>query len=46
MIKAMQMICGFVMVLDLIGFFLQGDIHCLLLAGVMFICLDYWMRWE
>lgn len=46
MIKAMQMICGFVMVLDLIVFFTQGSIAHLLLAGLMGLCFDYWMRRE
>lgn len=34
MVKAMKMICGFVIVLDLIGFFMLGGIHYLLLAGI------------
>ena len=44
MVKAMQIICGFAMVLDLTVFFMQGSVFHLLLAGMMFMCFDYWMR--
>lgn len=44
MIKIMQIFCFFAMLLDLIMFFTQGSICHLLLAGVMFVCFDYWMK--
>ena len=44
MVKAMQIICAFAMILDLIVFFTQGSVFHLFMAGLMFMCLDYWMR--
>ena len=46
MVKAMQMICCFAIVLDLITFFMQGDIRYLFMAGIMFVCFISWMRRE
>lgn len=44
MIKSMQIICFLAMILDLIVFFTQGSVCHLLMAGVMFVCFDYWMN--
>ena len=44
MIKLMQIFCFVATFLYLIMFFTQGSIYHLLLAGVMFVCFDYWMK--
>ena len=43
MVKAMQIICGLAMVLDLMVFFMQGSGFHLFMAVMMFMYLDYWM---
>lgn len=42
MSRLMQIFCLLAMVLDLIVLFTQGSILHLLLAGIMFVCFDYW----
>lgn len=42
MTKMMQIICFVALVLDLLMFFTQGSITHLLLAGIMFVCYNYW----
>ena len=46
MVKATQIICIFAIIFDLIVFITQGDIRYLLMAGIMFMCFDCWMKRE